>query len=312
MPKFITTKDYLEQVSVTGEDAYRLLQGQLTCDISDIPEQGFVIGSALNNKGRVIAPFMLCQTYAQSYLLLFRQGLAAIFMEHLQKYIPFYRCQMRSDTSRLAWAGTGSGIRRELTKMGVSCAGEFTRQVQETQQFFDLSNAVPQHVIIEVLGDAPSLYEQLLSQEQTVVSNQHWQVACLQNGYFPFTSEDSGKYTPQELAYDTNGFVSFNKGCYTGQEIVARMHYRGKHKHQLILFQIACDDSVSPDNLEIKMFSKNSPEGMILPILKACFLPELGCVALANVPILETQQASYNSNEGEILSSQIFRKRRDD
>lgn len=39
-------------------------------------------------------------------------------------------------------------------------------------------------------------------------------------------SENSEKYTPQELGYDKNGRIDFKKGCFTGQEIIARMHYR--------------------------------------------------------------------------------------
>jgi tRNA-modifying protein YgfZ len=57
---------------------------------------------------------------------------------------------------------------------------------------------------------------------------------CIHSGFAVILPHTSGHYTPHELAYPFIGAVSFNKGCYTGQEIVARMHYRGKAKQHLI------------------------------------------------------------------------------
>src|SRR5690606_37340504 len=62
---------------------------------------------------------------------------------------------------------------------------------------------------------------------------QAWQLAEIRDGIVHINPEQSEIYTPQLLNYDTNGIIDFKKGCYTGQEVVARMHYRAEAKRRL-------------------------------------------------------------------------------
>src|SRR5690606_31052541 len=62
---------------------------------------------------------------------------------------------------------------------------------------------------------------------------EHWQLADIQAGAIHITPALQEQHTPQVLNYDLHGLVDFRKGCYTGQEIVARMHYRGTAKRRL-------------------------------------------------------------------------------
>jgi folate-binding protein YgfZ len=85
-----------------------------------------------------------------------------------------------------------------------------------------------------------------------------WDLANIFSGHFPFSTEDVDNYTPQELHFDDTGYVSFTKGCYTGQEIIARMHYRGKVKKRLFVLQIS--NSIKHENgIEIVDDSGNKP-----------------------------------------------------
>src|SRR5690606_25599850 len=75
-----------------------------------------------------------------------------------------------------------------------------------------------------------------------------WEELEMLDGHFPFTPGDSELFTPQELHLDRAGYVSFSKGCYTGQEIVARMHYRGKAKRQLFLLEVLNETGAASAN----------------------------------------------------------------
>ena len=77
-------------------------------------------------------------------------------------------------------------------------------------------------------------------------------------------SEASALYTPQELNYDQLGHISFTKGCYTGQEIVARMHYRGKAKKRLYLLEISAESS--PEKNMLIRTVENKPVGEIIDV----------------------------------------------
>jgi folate-binding protein YgfZ len=82
--------------------------------------------------------------------------------------------------------------------------------------------------------------------------------------------ETSGVYTPHELNYHTQNFISFNKGCYIGQEIVARMHYLGKLKKQLRYLQV------------------NSPSDLPDPIVNSVKIDDSHYEALAVQPVNQT------------------------
>jgi len=87
-------------------------------------------------------------------------------------------------------------------------------------------------------GELQTQIETLPRQEKTA-----WDLLDLEAGILLIQDSESSLYTPEELNLDLAGFVSFNKGCYTGQEIVARMHFRGKASKRLFLATI---ESASP------------------------------------------------------------------
>ncbi|HHX81454.1 MAG TPA: tRNA-modifying protein YgfZ, partial [Pseudomonadaceae bacterium] len=102
----------------------------------------------------------------------------------------------------------------------------------------------PALVLVGKDDEPVRLAEEALAQDDQE-AERRWHLDLLLNGHYPFEASDSERYTPQELHYDSNGYVSFTKGCYTGQEIVARMHYRGKPKKQLYLARLQ-GNSVPP------------------------------------------------------------------
>jgi folate-binding protein YgfZ len=127
---------------------------------------------------------------------------------------------------------------------------------------------------------------------------ERWDLANMLSGHFPFAMEDVDKYTPQELHFDDTGYVSFTKGCYTGQEIIARMHYRGKVKKRLYLLQIA--NFIKPENA-IEILDDNG-NNLGSPIKRIADNHTLFAIAslpagfsAANLHTQEGQSISYRS-----------------
>src|SRR5688572_3122679 len=94
MNSFFIELEDVETVQVSGADAAKFLQGQLTCDVDSLADNAFTYGAACNNKGRVFAAFILARQGAGFHVLL-AHGLAKIFMTNLQKFMPFYKCSMQ-------------------------------------------------------------------------------------------------------------------------------------------------------------------------------------------------------------------------
>ncbi|MDR0779249.1 MAG: hypothetical protein LBF16_00930 [Pseudomonadales bacterium] len=210
-PSCLTAADFAV-LRLSGADATRGLQGQLTCDVAALPPGATTPGAALTNKGRAFALFWLLKLAEESYVFVLNQGLGAVLTAQLRQYLPFYKC-------RFSDACDGAML---------LCVGA--------------APVAPTAATVVTLGTAPLATLLWLPCEAALApltaafapgSAERWLADALWLGHFPFALEDVERYTPQELRLDQHGYVSYEKGCYTGQEIVARMHYRGTVKKHL-------------------------------------------------------------------------------
>jgi folate-binding protein YgfZ len=214
-PYFLTAAD-VDVLSLSGADSTRFLQGQLTCDVELLPVGASTPGAALTNKGRAYALFWLLKLATDSYVFMLNPGLGAVLTGQMRKYLPFYKCTFKDavDGELLLTVGAASTAQTAVT---------FTLGADPLATLLWLPHGTDLAPFTAGFahGDA-----------------QHWLADALLLGHFPFAPEDVELYTPQELRLDQHGYVSYEKGCYTGQEIVARMHYRGKTKKQLCRLEL--------------------------------------------------------------------------
>ena len=98
-----------------------------------------------------------------------------------------------------------------------------------------------------------------------------YRIRRLEQGDAKLTSETVGKYLPQDLNYDINGRVDFNKGCYTGQEIIARLHFRGEPKRRLRLLSLASYEDITP--VEKVLNAEGKPIGSVIEAVASGVAP---------------------------------------
>jgi len=105
----------------------------------------------------------------------------------------------------------------------------------------------------------------------------------IQAGIPTIYPDTSGKFLPHEINLHTLNAISFDKGCYTGQEIIARMHYRGQLKNQLYIATVASDFSSKPGN-DIYTLHQNewSPCGVIVDISNEIHDQNYSLLVIAN------------------------------
>ena len=240
MPAYILPPDALEQLTVSGPDASRLLQGQVTSDIAALQEGELQWGALCNNKGRVLSPFVALLRN-ERYHLIFGKGLSTIFSTHMAKYLPFYKCSITADSKLLGLVG--DDVASKLEGQSLPATG----QVLGSDTGWVARPAADLVLLGKDEGPVQLATDGLVRNDEE--AERRWRLGLLLAGHYPFEASDSERYTPQELHYDSNGYVSFTKGCYTGQEIVARMHYRGKVKKQLYLAKLQGDSVPTPESL---------------------------------------------------------------
>ncbi len=251
MHSFTVDPACFDVVVVQGADAERFLQGQLTCDVASQPDGSLGYGACCNNKGRVIAAFAIIR-FTDTFYLCMSKGVGSNFVAALKKFLPFYKCTLTlADENHRLIAAAGDHVGMVASAAGVTNAiAAGYASIVDDGWFCRLEGAEPRCL----WWCAKGLDEVAASLGHTTQGNEleSWEALALLEGHFPFHSADTELYTPQELHYDQNGYVSFSKGCYTGQEIVARMHYRGKQKKQLFLLRIRSTEATHITSVSVR------------------------------------------------------------
>lgn len=235
--------DHDALLHLRGPDALTFLQGQVTCDTRKLTSGTALPGLYCTVQGRVVCDFLLCELAPQHLALRMRREIRATSAALFGKYIVFSKARLdaeRDDWQVLACWGTGSGaLLRDLfgaipgARFGAAHGEGFTLvQLDEAGEQFEL------YLDTTVAGDLPAR----LRDGALPATESDWRALQVAAGIARIEAATSGEYVPQMLNYDLSGHISFNKGCYTGQEVVARLHYRGKPKRRLYRAEIALAD----------------------------------------------------------------------
>lgn len=226
---------HLAVLTVSGKDAAKLLQGQITCNVKDVTEIKSSLGALCNPKGRAFTTFLLVKT-GDAFLMVLPEEL----LEHVKKRLQMY--VLRSDV-------TLTDSSDQLCLIGLchpaTQAGALFATTQEEIITVNLSTTQSRCLVIAETDKAIALWSDRVGNQGFKPENSdQWRYLDIISGIPWLTIETSEEFIPQMLNLDLLGGISFNKGCYTGQEIVARTHYLGKAKRALFLAE--CDTPSTP------------------------------------------------------------------
>ena len=224
--------NYLTTLRFSGEGALELLQGQLTCDMEKVSEQNSCLGALCNIKGRVISSFLVTSGKKSGFNLIGPKETIIKTHETLKKYLPFYKVKGEQDSSYNFYAIEKKGFKKFC---GISMPDYKNTLVYDNVRFISYLKKE----FLLAIKQAKDKSE-FLKDSKTQNSIYEWYLDELYALNIEVTEELSGLYTPHELSYDKTSRIDFNKGCYTGQEIVARMHYRAKNLPKIMLAE--CND----------------------------------------------------------------------
>ncbi len=224
-----TALDCYRLLFVNGPDAKKFLQGQLTCDLNDAKGDSIISGAHCNPKGRMQCNFVLLALNESCYVLRLHSSLFDQAFQDLKKYSVFSKVELIPDDAHLIVGICG----QELNEL-ISAANFQTPEAQkfiQTDAGIVLRHDGNQCELWIKLGCIPNLAETLNNFKQ--VSEDQWTLSNIRRGIVDIRKEHYAKLLPQEINMQITGGVSFNKGCYIGQEIVARMHYKATLKKHM-------------------------------------------------------------------------------
>ncbi|HZZ94983.1 MAG TPA: folate-binding protein [Usitatibacter sp.] len=230
-------------VSVTGDDAAAFLHGQFTNDVESLPVGAAQWNGWCSAKGRLLATFLLVRR-EDGFLVLLPAEIAAAFAKRLSMFVLRSKvkiAEVSAPWARLALAGKTAGVivarhwgftpdaLRSVEHDGATCVA------LDAQRF----------VILAPVEAAPPLWEKL-ALNAAPAGPDAWALSLIDAGIPVIVAATQEAFVPQMANFELVGGVSFTKGCYPGQEIVARTQYRGILKRRMAHAHLAGDARPMP------------------------------------------------------------------
>ncbi|WAR46494.1 CAF17-like 4Fe-4S cluster assembly/insertion protein YgfZ [Methylomonas rapida] len=248
--------NHLAIIEAAGDDVIQFLQGQLTCNIKELSDDKASIAAFCNPKGRVISTLLIIKTEAR-FLLILPRSLLDKVLNKLKMYVLRSKVQLgdKSDALSLAgldWPNTELPLPTDDFQCRLLATGCLSIKLPSTTRRF--------LCIMDQATDASGIFKDFIRG-----NGETWRYRDISAGFPWFDLEQSERHIPQMLNIDQLGGISFNKGCYTGQEIVARTHYLGKAKRQLVLAE--CNRGLTMiSNLSVKDAQTQEKIGEVLDL----------------------------------------------
>ncbi|MDD4893000.1 MAG: hypothetical protein PHH73_03270 [Candidatus Rickettsiella isopodorum] len=229
-------------IRISGKDAKPFLQGQLTCDLEEISTEQSRLGAHCDIKGRIIANFRLF-FYQNDYYFLLPCSTLPLLLTSLQKYAIFSKVVLTEVSKDWQKIGLyGPSIKDFLNEQKLYSNKENGMAESDHKLSLSIPGPVPRTVLLNPITDSLRFIDTKPFQQ----SVNHWHLLDIMAGIPTIYAETSGQFTPHQLNLPELGGVSFNKGCYIGQEIIARTHYLGKSKSRLYRVSFETNSSILP------------------------------------------------------------------
>ena len=271
-----------------GADAANFLQGQLTQDVVGLQMGEARLSGYCTAKGRLLASFVVWRMGADEFGLLCSTDVAAAARKRLSMYVLRARCRIDDESNAWSVFGLAGAKTQQLTKD----APAWTARQQGAQWLIALPPALqlPRSLLVLPAGELPPALPPS--------DPQAWQLLEVMSGVPRITAATTEQFVPQMVNFELVGGVHFQKGCYPGQEVVARSQYRGMVKRRMHLF--ATTGTAQPGQEVFHSDDAAQPAGMVV---NAAQVAGADCRLLAEVKlaVLDGGRLHLGSADGPLL-----------
>ena len=273
-------------LAVTGDDARSFLQGQFTSDVEALSVGQAQWSGWCTAKGRLVATFLLLRR-SEGFLLMLPAEIAGAFAKRLSMFVLRSKVKIADASQELARAGIAGDGAAALVKQRW---GDVPAPMRSIEKDGATCIALDGERFVAFGPSSPATNFPRGSRDQ-------WEWELIQAGIPVVVAATQEAFVPQMANLELVGGVSFRKGCYPGQEIVARTQYRGILKRRMALAHIDGADRPQPgQNVYSSVFGEQSAG----TVVNAAPSPAGGYDALvvAQIDSLERGDLRWNSPEG--------------
>ncbi|MFZ2300424.1 MAG: folate-binding protein [Gallionella sp.] len=283
---------------VSGEDAQSFLQNMLSSDIREADACRAQLSSLNTPKGRMLATMLIWRN-GGDYLLQLPRALCEPIRKKLSMYVLRAKVKITDASDEIVSLGLSGKNAQEIL------SGQFGELPQLPFGFIDagqlgvLKFSDTRFQVSATAQYAPTLWH-ALSQHAQPVGSVCWDWLSIHAGIPVILPKTQEQFVPQMANLELLGGVNFKKGCYPGQEIVARMQYLGKAKRRMYLAHLDSSEAPQPGDELFSAEMEGQASGMIANVSPA---PGSGYDVLAVVQISsrESQTVHWKSMQGDTL-----------
>jgi folate-binding protein YgfZ len=282
---------HLGQLQASGEDAKPFLHGQFTSDVNHLAEGKVQHSSWCSAKGRMQASFLIWRS-GDDYRLLLAADLEAATHKRLQMFVLRSKVKIAAQGDEFAVIGiAGPQAAEALADAGLPCPDE-AMALAEAAGVTVLRIEDKRFIVSANIEAAPVLWQKL-SVKARPAGLPVWRWLDVQAAFPLVTAATKEEFVPQMADFDKIGGVSFHKGCYPGQEVVARTQYLGKVKRHL--FRVNCAQPLQAGDV---LYSPDNTDQSCGNVMSAAPSPAGGYEALAVIQSNFSDNVRLGSREG--------------
>ncbi|MGF1910578.1 tRNA-modifying protein YgfZ [Vibrio kasasachensis] len=228
-------------VTLVGDDTKSYLQGQVTCDVVQLDKSGSTFGAHCDAKGKVWSVFRLFH-HNDGYALFEPKSLIEKQMAEIKKYAIFAKVEITQSNDALL------GLFGEQAETTIDNMSEERGDVRQISGGTAVKIDQKRWLLLLDEGTAASLVKQTTAKK---VEESLWRRFDIEAALPILEQNDQCEHIPQAINLHALNGISFKKGCYTGQETVARAKYRGINKRAMFIIKGQADNEIG-DNVDLE------------------------------------------------------------
>ncbi|MDH0062156.1 tRNA-modifying protein YgfZ [Leclercia adecarboxylata] len=264
LPLTLMTLDDWALATVVGVDSEKYLQGQVTADVSQMTEHQHLLAAHCDPKGKMWSNLRIFRRQ-DGFALIERRSLRDAQLTELKKYAVFSKVTIAADDELVLLGVAGFQARAALKNL-FSDLPDADKQVTSdgVTSLLWFEHPAERFLLVTDVATAERVTQALRGEAQ-LNNSQQWLSLNIEAGIPVIDAANSGQFIPQATNLQALGGISFKKGCYTGQEMVARAKFRGANKRAL--WYLAGQASRVPEageDLELKMGDNWRRTGTVL------------------------------------------------
>ena len=276
-------------IRFSGADAQAFLHNQLSCDVAALSGNKSTYGSYCTPKGRVLATFLLWRS-GEDFFMQLPSSLREPIQKQLSKFILRSKVKAEDLSGDRVMIGIAGKDAAALAQRAAGKLPGAAHEVVHAGGLTALRLPIDRYEIVAAKDKAQAIFA-VLAQGAEKTAPDHWDWLDIRAGVPVILPATQEAFVPQMVNLDLIGGVSLTKGCYPGQEIVSRMHYRGTLKQRMYLAHIVGGDLPPPGE---KLYSTDFGEQACGTIVNAARSPEGGHDVLAVIQIASAERGNVH------------------